>query len=144
MVGEQLELDEDLGALRRAQPLSARHHARDRDRVSGIRLATRRVSLALSVGQERRHLDHFAGLEQMPRPPGAVAARSLDADYPALARGAGPPKQALMTRKVVGKFSCSHHPTELVKCRGGKRALVRVDSDRHTHPGLLPSARRTM
>lgn len=42
-----------------------------------------------------------------------------------------------MTSVVVGELPATDQPPEFIEHRHGERALVRIHTDRHTHPGLL-------
>jgi hypothetical protein len=140
VVGEHLQVFEDITALGRGQALSSGHDARDRNRVGGVGLALRRALLSLPAGQERGDLpDVLAGLKQKPCQPGSVAPRALDADHTILGLGPRPLQQRNVASLVVGEFPRIDHPPEH-EHRGCKRPLVRVDTDRHIHAGLRSPA----
>ncbi len=141
VVRQQLEVDEDISALRRGQAFTSGNDARYGDGVRGIGLALGGVALALTMGEERGHLVNlFADIDQMPGEPGTVAPRAFDADGPFVTVRFAPLKQRVVSTCIVWELPDTHHASQLVERRRGKRALVGVDTDRHTHPGLLLSA----
>jgi FAD/FMN-containing dehydrogenase len=120
MLGTESDTDELVGQLvgrARSEPASAfRQHMsfRETARYWGERASRDRVE-GTPPGQELRGY-RFIKSEFFKRP---LSAEVIDA---------------------LQKLPHTHHAPQLVERCRCKRALVRVDPDRHTHPGLLPSA----
>jgi hypothetical protein len=137
VVGEHLQVFEDITALGRRQSLASGYDARDRNRVGGVGLALRRAPLSLPVGQEGGYLPDVlarlaaeavpARLRSSPRP----RCRSHDSGP-----GSAPTSATKCRLARRGEFPRIDHPPEHIEHRGCKRPPVRVDTDRHIHAGL--------
>jgi hypothetical protein len=138
MVAEELEVPKGLGPPRRGQIVTAGDDPGDRNRVIDVGLASGGVLPALTMGEERGHLSNvLVPLEQAPGKAGSVIPGSLDADDAIRPILCDPADQQLVASRVVGELTQPHGTTDVIEHRHSKRALVGVNPDCHTHPGLL-------
>jgi hypothetical protein len=138
VIAEQLQIAGERVDPHRRQPLFARGHPGDRQRVPRVALAVAAQALSLSFGQRAAHIDDlFAPLEQEAGDPTSHPAAAFDPE-PALARHQlqHPGMQSAVRSWLVAEHARGELAAELVDQRDRERALVRIDPNRD-HNDLL-------